>query len=224
MPNDTDKDGGLERKDLGSEDKGYSFNGKVVIGIGIIMIAAAISTLLAMTISQSQQIHLSSKLLGTPLVTKPIAANQHIDKRFVLVQHDFGWNGTFGGPPIRVNRGDVVQIIIINAGTMAHNFGIAQLSQQTLDLLQKIMNMPLPDRVRYLPYNVMGVMPCPGCQPKFQEGQIDAFMQPDTQQVTTFRATEAGHFKYFCQVRGHLWLGMIGDFDVIDSHLQRKVL
>ncbi len=70
----------------------------------------------------------------------------------------------------------------------------------------------------------MAVMPCPGCQPKFQEGQIDAFMQPDTQQVTTFRATEAGHFKYFCQIRGHLWLGMIGDFDVIDSHLQRKVL
>ncbi len=221
MPNDT-KDGRLERKDLGSpEVKGYSFNGKVVIGIGIIMIVAAISTILAMTISQSQQIHLSSRLVG---VTKSIAANQHIDKRFILVQHDFGWNGTVGGPTIKVNKGDVVQITIINAGMMAHNFGIAQLSQRTLDLLQKTMNMPLPDRVRYLPYNVMAVMPCPGCQPKFQEGQIDAFMQPDTQQVTTFRATQEGHFKYFCQVRGHLWLGMIGDLDVIDSHLQKKVL
>jgi plastocyanin len=39
-------------------------------------------------------------------------------------------------------------------------------------------------------------------------------MQPDTQQVTTFTANEAGNFKYFCMVRGHLWLGMIGDLTV----------
>jgi hypothetical protein len=74
-----------------------------------------------------------------------------------------------------------------------------------VEKLQKTMNMPLPDRVRYLPYNVMAVMPCPGCQVIFQEGQIDA-----SQQVTTFRATQVGDFKYFCQVRGHLWLGMVG--------------
>jgi hypothetical protein len=67
----------------------------------------------------------------------------------------------------------------------------------------------------------MAVMPCPGCQPKFQEGQIDAFMLPATQQVTTFRATQVGDFKYFCQVRGHLWLGMVGDFDVVDTNNQR---
>jgi FtsP/CotA-like multicopper oxidase with cupredoxin domain len=214
------------------EDRGYSFNGRVVIGIGIIMIAAAISTILAMTASQSPEIHISTKLFGThTLATAPAASaqvpptttttNQHIDKRFVLIQHDFGWNGTFGGPTIRVNKGDVVQITIINAGMMAHNFGIANLSNQSLDLLQKTMNMPLPDRVRYLPYSVMAAMPCPGCQPKFQEGQIDQFMQPDTQQVTTFTATQAGHFKYFCQVRGHLWLGMVGDFDVVDTNNQR---
>ena len=221
--------------DIGDKDrdreeaKGYTFNGKVVIGIGIIMIAAAASTILAMGVSQSPQIHLSTtKALGTrPLLTTTLTAsaqvpptsntNQHIDKRFVLVQHDFGWNGTFGGPTMRVNKGDVVQITIINAGMMAHNFGIANLSKQTLDLLQKTLNMPLPDRVRYLPYNVIAVMPCPGCQPKFQEGHIDVFMQPDTQQVTTFTATQAGHFNYFCQVRGHLWLGMVGDLDVVDT-------
>jgi uncharacterized cupredoxin-like copper-binding protein len=215
-----------EREDEDRDEaKGYSLNGKVVIGIGLIMIAAAASTIPAMGVSQSSQIQLSTKkLFVTPLlqpVQVPPNTNEHIDKRFVLVQYDFGWNGTIGGPTIKVNKGDVVQITIINAGMMAHNFGIADFSQQTLDLLQKTMNMPLPDRVRYLPYNVMAVMPCPGCQLKFQEGQIDAFMQPATQQVTTFRATEVGHFKYFCQVRGHLWLGMVGDFDVVDTNNQR---
>jgi FtsP/CotA-like multicopper oxidase with cupredoxin domain len=209
-----------EDEDRG-ESKGYSLNGKVVIGIGLVMIAAAASTILAMAASQSSQIHLSTKkVFGTSLlepVQVPPNTNEHIDKRFVLVQYDFGWNGTIGGPTIKVNKGDVIQITIINAGMMAHNFAIADFSQQTLDLLQKTMNMPLPDRVRYLPYNVMAVMPCPGCQPKFQEGQIDAFMQPATQQVTTFKATEVGDFKYFCQVRGHLWLGMVGDLDVVDT-------
>ena len=217
------------------EVKGYNFNGKVVIGIGIVMIARPASTLLAMGASQSPQIHLSTKkALGSqPLLTTPLTAsaqvppttsktNQHIDKRFVLVQHDFGWNGTFGGPTMRVNKGDVVQITIINAGMMAHNFGIANLSKQTLDLLQKTSNMPLPERVRYLPYNVMAVLPCPGCQPKFQEGHIDVFMRPDTQQVTTFTATQAGHFNYFCQVRGHLWLGMLGDLDVVDTNTSNQ--
>jgi len=209
-----------EDEDRG-ESKGYSLNGKVIIGIGLVMIAAAASTILAMAASQSSQIHLSTKkVFGTSLlepVQVPPNTNEHIDKRFVLVQYDFGWNGTIGGPTIKVNKGDVIQITIINAGMMAHNFGIADFSQQTLDLLQKTMNLPLPERVRYLPYNVMAVMPCPGCQVKFQEGQIDAFMQPATQQVTTFRATQVGDFKYFCQVRGHLWLGMVGDLDVVDT-------
>ena len=72
-------------------DRGYSFNGKVVIGIGIIMIAAAISTILAMTASQSPEIHISTKLFGThtlatapaasaqvPPTTAPTTTNQHI--------------------------------------------------------------------------------------------------------------------------------------------------
>jgi hypothetical protein len=41
-------------------------------------------------------------------------------------------------------------------------------------------------------------------------------MQPDTQQVTTFTANQAGNFKYFCMVRGHIWLGMVGDLIVKD--------
>jgi FtsP/CotA-like multicopper oxidase with cupredoxin domain len=215
------KTNGPEREDEDRDKvKGYSLNGKVVIGIGLVMIAAAASTILAMVASQSSQIHLSTKkVFGTSLL-EPVQVspntNEHIDKRFVLVQYDFGWNGTIGGPTIKVNKEDIVQITIINAGMMAHNFGIADFSQRTLDLLQKTMNMPLPDRVRYLPYNVMAVTPCPGCQLKFQEGQIDAFMQPATQQVTTFRATQVGDFKYFCEVRGHLWLGMVGDLDVVD--------
>jgi FtsP/CotA-like multicopper oxidase with cupredoxin domain len=232
--NNTNKDSRRSRSDS-SNDRGFTFNGKVVFGIGIIMIAAVISTILAMMSSQSPQIHLSTTKIfggqGQSLATAaaPVAStqvppannantntNQHIDKRFVLVQHDFGWNGTFGGPPIRVSKGDVVQITIINAGMMAHNFGIAAFSQQSLALLQKSMNMPLPDRVRYLPYNVMAAKPCPGCKPVFQGGEIDQFMQPDSQQVVTFTASQAGQFKYFCQVRGHLWLGMIGDFIVVN--------
>lgn len=236
-PKDIDTKDNRRENPESPNDRAFTFNGRVVFGIGIIMIAATISTIFAMMSSQSPQIHLSTtKIFGgqsqslataSPLASAqgPTAGNtnpnpntnQHIDKRFVLIQHDFGWNGTFGGPTIRINKGDVVQITIINAGMMAHNFGIAALPQQSLSLLQKTMNMPLPDRVRYLPYNVMAAMPCPGCQPKFQQGQIDQFMQPDTQQVVTFTASQAGQFKYFCQVRGHMWLGMVGDFDVVDT-------
>lgn len=225
------KDGGSKSNIETSNNRGFTFNGKVVFGIGIIMIAAVISTILAMMSSQSPEIHLSTtKIFGgqsQSLATAPLASaqvpqtgnsNQHIDKRFVLVQHDFGWNGTIGGPPIRVNKGDVVQITIINAGMMSHNFGIGAVPQQTLSLLQKTMNMPLPDRVKFLPYDVMAGKPCPGCKPVFQQGHVESFMQPDTQQVVTFTASQAGQFKYFCMVRGHLWLGMIGDFIVVNPN------
>ena len=78
------------------------------------------------------------------------------------------------------------------------------------------MQIPLSERVQKIPYSVMAAMPCPGCQPQFKEGQINQFMNPDTQMVTTFRANEAGNYKYFCMVRGHIWLGMIGELDVVD--------
>jgi plastocyanin len=150
---------------------------------------------------------------------KQVQAQQqplHIDKKFVLVQNDFGWNGTSGGPTIRVSKGDVVQITVINAGQMAHNFGIAKLSPQTANIMNNVMQFPIPERIQKIPYSVMAAMPCTGCHPQFQEGQINQFMNPDTQMVTTFRANEVGNYKYFCMVRGHIWLGMIGELDVIN--------
>ncbi len=201
----------------------YSFNGKVVMGIGLIVIASAISTLLAMSVSKSPQAHLTvgaSTLV--PLSVKSAAAqsqsqSEHIDKKFLLIQRDFGWNGTTGGPTITVNKGDVVQIAVINAGHMDHNFGIALISNQSLALMEKTNNMTLPQRMNYIPYNVMADMPCPGCQEVFKEGHIDEFMNPDTMTVTTFKADQAGHFMYYCQVRGHIWLGMKGDFVVTEN-------
>ena len=217
-----------------SEPKAYSFSGKVIIGIGLVLAAAAIATIIAMSISVSPSIHLpnvgvlgvggiaTSSSSSNSLATKATAQkesnpNQHIDKRFLLIQNDFGWNGTTGGPPIVVNKGEVVQIVVINAGRMAHNFGIAEPSGQTLSILKQTQNMPFSDRVRYIPYNVMAAMPCPGCQPVFEQGHIKQFLHPDTQQVTTFVANKVGNFKYFCMVRGHLWLGMVGDLIVEDN-------
>jgi len=202
--------------------KPYTFNGKVILGIGVILAAAAGSTVIAMSASTSPQIRLSQAgsinegASSAALAQKNQAPSQHIDKKFVLIQKDFGWNGTSGGPAIVVSKGDVVQVTIINAGRMAHNFGIAKVSEKTLTILNQINNMSLPNRVNHIPYDVMAAMPCPDCHPFFQQGHIESFMQPDTQQVTTFTANEAGNFKYFCQVRGHLWLGMIGDLTVQD--------
>jgi FtsP/CotA-like multicopper oxidase with cupredoxin domain len=227
--------------------KGYTFNGKVVIGIAIIIAIATGSTVYAMILSESSRIHLSTtslmsknnaKLLSSSLSSSSLSSStsdslsshtvkaqpfnqqqqqQLVNKKFVLVQHDFGWNGTNGGPTMRVNKGDVVQITIINAGQMAHNFGIAKLSAQTTNIMNNVMLIPVSERVQKIPYNVMAAMPCPGCQPKFEEGHITKFMNPDTQMVTTFRANEAGNYKYFCMVRGHIWLGMIGELDVINA-------
>ena len=116
-----------------------------------------------------------------------------------------------------VNKGDVVQIVFINAGEMAHNFGIAKLSPQTEAILNRTYQMPLDQRMSSIPYDVMAQMPCPGCDEKFDSAHIETFVAPDNEVTKTFTADEAGHFKYFCQVRGHLWLGMIGDFIVLDK-------
>ena len=201
------------------EPKAYSFNGKVVIGIGIVLVIAAGSTIVAMNLSTSPQIHLSRSVLGVSSAASaqtPQINTQHVDKKFILIQKDFGWNGTFGGPPIVVTKGDIIQITIINAGRMSHNFGIAKVSDKTMNLLSQISNMSLSQRVNYIPYNMMAEDPCPDCHPMFEKGHIDFFMQPDTQQVITFTADQVGNFKYFCMVRGHLWLGMIGDLIVQD--------
>jgi FtsP/CotA-like multicopper oxidase with cupredoxin domain len=155
-----------------------------------------------------------SSLLSATKTSDTTHQQQQNDRRFVLIQHEFGWNGTTGGPPIVVNKGDVVQITIINSGLMAHNFGIAKISQQSTDIMKETKNMSLPDRVKSIPYDVMAVMPCPGCQPVFEEGYVTMFIQPGTKQVVTFTASQTGNFKYFCMIRSHLWLGMVGDFIV----------
>ncbi|MDQ6668025.1 MAG: hypothetical protein M3Y53_07345 [Thermoproteota archaeon] len=224
----TDKYTNTNYLDTNYKPKAYVFDGKVVFGLGVIFVAAAASTIAAMNASMSPQINLSQAwvhILGgarNPTVDTTVLGQkqqqQHIDKRFVLVQHDFGWNGTSGGPTITVNKGDVVQIVVINAGQMAHNFGMGQPSKYAMTIMKDTKNLSLPDRMKHIPYNVMAELPCPGCQPKFEEGHIKTFMRPDTQQVTTFKATEPGNFKYFCMVRGHIWLGMVGDLVVLDNN------
>lgn len=221
-----------------SEPKSYTFNGKVVIGIGVIMSIAAITTIFMVMLSQSPQIHLSinsliPSFLASSFDSHPhnsqIAAispsfisslpisSQKINKSIILIQQDFGWNGTNGGPPIIVDKGDLVQLVVINRGHMAHNFGMGILSKQVMDLIDKENNVSLDQRLKYIPYNAMAAMPCPGCQDEFKDGHINLFMEPGTQQVTTFVADKAGHYKYYCMVRGHLWLGMIGDLIVRES-------
>lgn len=215
------------------ENKGYSFNGNVIIGIAIVIAIAAGSTIYGLTLSESARIHLSTsslfqnnnaQFLSGPISTsnynvKAQLVNQHqqqVTRKIVLIQNDFGWNGTSGGPTIRVSKGDVVQITVINAGQMAHNFGIAKVSAETMNIMNNLMQLPLYERVQKIPYSVMAAMPCPGCHPQFEEGHINQFMNPDTQMVTTFKANDAGNYKYFCMVRGHIWLGMIGELDVVD--------
>jgi FtsP/CotA-like multicopper oxidase with cupredoxin domain len=68
----------------------------------------------------------------------------------------------------------------------------------------------------------MAAMPCPGCQPVFEKAHINYFIQPGAQQVVTFTADQSGIYKYFCMVRGHIWLGMAGDFIVENPTQQTK--
>ncbi len=111
-----------------SEPKSYAFNGKVVVGIGIIMIMSAITTISMTMYSQSPQIHLSINSVMPSLLASSFNSNSHksqvaaipsssfsstlpissqkINKRIILIQQDFGWNGTTGGPPIIVDKGD----------------------------------------------------------------------------------------------------------------------
>ncbi|MGN6348608.1 MAG: hypothetical protein ACTHLL_02515 [Candidatus Nitrosocosmicus sp.] len=224
-----------------SEPKSSAFNGKVMVGIGGIMAVAAIITIAMGFLSQSPQIHLSlrsiipsylsSSLISPTTKTESVTAQQstslppsasdtsanHYSKRIVLIQQDFGWNGTYGGPPILLNKGDVVQLLVINRGHMAHNFGIALLPQQVLKQISNQNNIPLDKRIGQIPYDTMAAMPCPGCQSEFEKGHIKLFIEPGTQQVSSFVADKPGHYNYFCMVRGHLWLGMIGDLIVRES-------
>jgi uncharacterized cupredoxin-like copper-binding protein len=210
----------------------YAFNGRVVMGIGIIMGMALVITIYMGTISQSQQIHLSLNSLmpsfvssffsnsdnnHMPVLFQSVSPSKNVDKRIVLIQQDFGWNGTNGGPPIVVNKGDRIQLVVINRGHMAHNFGIGVLPKQVADLMDKEKNVTLEKRMEDISYDSMSAMPCPGCQKVYEQAHINLFMKPGTQQTTTFVADKPGHFNYFCMVRGHLWLGMIGDLTVREN-------
>lgn len=187
-------------------EKSFLFSGKVIIGISIVMALAA-------AISYFSSSHSASPIIQTfPQVTKSVQSK--VDRSIVLVQNEFGWNGTSGGPTITITKGDTVRITIINAGNMAHNFGIAKISTETENLLKKVTGIPANSKLGNLSYSELSAMPCPGCQPVYSGAHIDAFMPPLTQQVIFFKATEAGNFKYFCMVRGHLWLGMIGSLVV----------
>ena len=197
--------------------KSYIFQGKVVIGISAIIGLATIITFFSSLNSASTVI----QPLGSPnKISHPLAPK--IDRNFVLVQNDFGWNGTSGGPTITVNQGDNVQIIIINAGNMAHNFGIAKIPAKTESLLERnsAKDVSLSSRLKNLSYSEISALPCPDCKPVYRQAQVDIFMPPLSQQVVAFKADHAGSFKYFCMVRGHIWLGMIGSLIVQNPSAQ----
>jgi len=230
-PNSRDNTIDPVNQDLYENSSPFTFNGKVVIGIAIILAVSAAGAIAASSMSTSSVIRLSSlnPLVPMGLASQALQGNNvisaaaepskdvHVDKKFVLVAHDFGWNGTTGGPTIQVIKGDVVQITVINAGQMAHNFGMGKPSAKAMKIMNETMNMPLDQRVNSIPYDVMAAMPCPDCQKKFDEGHIEMFILPDHQAVTTFAANEAGHFKYFCMVRGHIWMRMSGDLVVLNN-------
>ena len=212
--------------------KPYIVNRRMVLIICFILSISAILTIGAGLFSESPHTnslkYRISKLLAAihlPIIpsTNSNSTSQHlkVDKKLVLVQHEFGFNGTTGGPTISLNKGETVQITVINAGNMAHNFGIAKLSKQTLDILKKTNAESLTERVKNIPYDALSAIPCPGCVQKFANGQIDTFVLPGARAQITFLVQEAGNFKYFCMVRGHLWLGMMGDFVVHDSGIEK---
>jgi uncharacterized cupredoxin-like copper-binding protein len=213
---------------LGGPSKPYIVNRRVILIICFVLSISAVLTIGAVLFSDLPNNNSLrdriSKLLATfhlpipqSMNSNPISQHLSIDKKLVLVQHEYGFNGTTGGPTISLTKGETVQITIINAGNMAHNFGIAKLSKQSLDLIKKTNNESLTSRVKNIPYLDLSAIPCPGCVQKFAKGQINSFILPGERAQITFLAQEAGNFKYFCMVRGHLWLGMMGDFIVHDS-------
>jgi uncharacterized cupredoxin-like copper-binding protein len=227
-PTNNEHNSGIEdNNDL--KPKAHPFNRRIALGLIIVAVIAIVSAVYITSMSTSPNISILKQVMPEKSADASVASNAKalaqlqgsdtgkIDKRFVLIQQNFGFNGTSGGPTINVKKGDAVQIIVINAGAMAHNFGIGKPSKEAMDIMMTTQNMSLDERVRKIPYNVMAQMPCPHCQPKFEEGHIKMYMKPDTMQVSTFKANEAGNFKYFCMVRGHIWLGMSGDLIVSDG-------
>lgn len=211
--------GSPKKGDLDGNEKSYLFSGKVIVGISLFMALAAIITFFSSFYSASPFIHLlstDSKNVQPNSYSAPNSDREKVDRTFVLIQNEFGWNGTSGGPTITVTKGDVVRITIINAGNMVHNFGIAKISKLTQGLLDNASKHAITGKLGNLSYNQLSAMPCPGCQFVYAQAHIDAFMPPLSQQAIQFKATDSGNFNYFCMVRGHLWLGMIGNLNVQD--------
>ncbi|MDQ6863625.1 MAG: hypothetical protein M3044_07350, partial [Thermoproteota archaeon] len=101
-----------------SAPKPYTFNRKVVIVMAAILAVAAGGTAFATMVSESPQFLSKIKALAGGNIPSLLSATktsdtthqhqqqqQQNDRRFVLIQHEFGWNGTTGGPPIVVNKG-----------------------------------------------------------------------------------------------------------------------
>ncbi len=197
---------------------------KVILGISVIFVTAIISTVILTNLSTSEMIRSNTINIDTirDIINLSPSSNllQYNDenkynvKEFILIQDEFGFNGSNSGPPIVVNKGNIVKISIINAGAMAHTFGMGTPSNFTMSLMKNISGLSDSKKIQSIPYDVMAKMPCPGCDPMFEKGHVKAFINPGKMVETTFNASESGNFKYFCMVRGHLWLGMNGDLIV----------
>lgn len=205
----------------------------VVMGIISIFGLTIIITYVLISFSHSDEVkasisslNLNSKDFGSSSDMPVISDGKNVNtKTFTLVMDEFGFNGSSSGPVIEVNKGDQVKINLINAGAMSHTFGMGKPSNFTMSLMKNISGLKNDEKIRHISYDTLEKMPCPGCQPKFEEGHVKSFIRPGQMAVTSFNASEAGDFKYFCMVRGHLWMGMNGDFSVNDvnsSSLQTK--
>ncbi|MGD9671906.1 MAG: hypothetical protein AB7U98_00330 [Candidatus Nitrosocosmicus sp.] len=192
----------------------------MIMGIISIFGLTIIITYVLISFSQSEEVKASITNLNldneiSTSSTSSGTAAQSDDKNvstktFTLVLDEFGFNGSASGPPIEVNKGDSVKINLINAGAMSHTFGMGKPSNFTMSLMKNISGLEQDEKIRHISYDVLEKMPCPDCQPKFEKGHVKHFIKPGEMVVTSFNASEAGSFKYFCMVRGHLWMGMNG--------------
>lgn len=198
----------------------------VVMGLVAIFALAIVATIFLTSLSKSANIKSnpfnlffvksdSSSSPPHPPSNGFVGNNKNI-KTFTLVADEFGFNGSSSGPLIKVNKNDIVKIAFINAGAMSHTFGIGKPSKFTMSLMKNISGLSTEEKIRHVPYDVLAKMPCPGCKPEFEEAHIKTFVNPGDMVVTTFKASKSGNFKYFCMVRGHIWLGMNGDLVVTD--------
>lgn len=190
----------------------------VIMGIISIFGLTIIITYVLISFSHSDEVKASIASLGLnsggsgSSSDMPVQSNgENVNaKTFTLVMDEFGFNGSSSGPVIEINKGDQVKIILINAGAMSHTFGMGKPSKFAMSLMKNISGLEPDEKIRHISYDTLQKMPCPGCQPKFEEGHVKHFIKPGKMVITSFNASEAGDFKYFCMVRGHIWMGMNG--------------